>query len=135
MLARLSQVNGVQSSSINESGTLIRLTLHPGADPERVAAEASRVVREQVQDRIADRVGGGDAATAVQQEEWLDERRVAARNAAGIAAPQVRQSRGVWWGVLLVFMVISLWLLWRRYRGAAVGLVPLSGDVGPAAAR
>ena len=78
MLSSLNQLTGVADSYTNESGTLIRLTLLPGTDPGRAATAASRILRAQTGDRIAVRLKGRAAATALRAEYWRDEHRVAA---------------------------------------------------------
>jgi hypothetical protein len=53
------------------------LSLHAGADPERVAGEAARVLSEEVEDRIPERLSGARATEVVQTEEWRDQGQVA----------------------------------------------------------
>ena len=127
MLARLGQIDGVEGSYANESGTLIRLSLRPGADPERVAAEARRILSEQVEDRTAVRLDGGEAGAALRREEWRDPRRVAQSLAAETQAAEVRTSegntpRGVLLALLLAGIAVVLWLLWRHRQAAAEGV-------------
>jgi hypothetical protein len=124
VLARLGQIDGVEGSYANESGTLIRLSLRPGADPERVAAEARRILSEQVEDRTAVRLEGGEASAALRREEWRDERRVAESVAAEMRPAEVQASeggtpRGVLLALLLAGIAFVLWLLRRRQRQAA----------------
>jgi hypothetical protein len=128
VLARLGQIDGVENSYVNESGTLIRLSLRPGVDAERVATEVRRTLKEQVEDRTAVRLGGGEASAALRREEWRDERRVAASVAAEMQAAEMRAAegqsseesplRGVLLALLLGGIAVVLWLLWRRRRQA-----------------
>ena len=53
MLARLDRLDGVKGSFANASGTLIWLSLRPGVNPEKVAAQARRALGEQARDRTA----------------------------------------------------------------------------------
>jgi hypothetical protein len=138
-LARLNQMSGVAGSFTNASGTLIRLSLQPGADPGHVAALASRVLREQTRDHVGVRLGGGTAATALQTEDWRDAGRVAEGLAAGTRTDPTRadptradptrtdptqavearpSERHGLLAVLLGCVAVGLWLLWRRHRQA-----------------
>jgi hypothetical protein len=121
VLARLNQVNGVEYSFTNESGTLIRLSLRPRTDPGRVTAEASRALREQVGDRVGVQLGRREATAALQREEWRNESRVTESWAVGMrAAPDVRTpARRGWLTVLLGCVAVGLWLLWRRHSKAS----------------
>ena len=144
MLARLNQVNGVGSSYANESGSLIRVSLRPGADPARVAAEAGRVLREQAGDRVADRLGERATTAALQKEQWRDASQVAENSAPAARAAQTQSSatpsgaaRPVEpavettssettspqrYGLLLLLLAcaaVGLWLVWRRHRKVA----------------
>jgi len=127
VLARLGQIDGVEGSYANESGTLIRLSLRPGADPERVATEARRILSEQVEDRTAVRLDGAAAGAALRREEWRDQRRVAQGLAAETQAAEVRTSegnrlRGVLLALLLAGIAVVLWLLRRHRQAAAAGV-------------
>jgi hypothetical protein len=112
----MNQINGVESSFVNESATLIQLSLRPGANPERVAAEATRVLRERAGDCLAVRLSRRDTTVAIKKEEWRDERRVTESLAPqGPAAEEGTPG----WGMLLVLLLgcvtVVSWLLWRRY--------------------
>ena len=55
MLARLNGIDGVESSSAsvgNPEGTLVRVSLRPGADSAKIAAEVQRVFSEAVKDHL-----------------------------------------------------------------------------------
>jgi hypothetical protein len=129
VLARLNQLTGVEASFTNASGTLIRLSLQPGADPGRVAVEASRALRAQTRDYAGVRLGGGTAATALRAEDWQDAGQVAKGLTAGTrtdptqtdplqAAEAGPQECPGLLAVLLACAAVGLWLLWRRYRKA-----------------
>jgi hypothetical protein len=128
VLARLNEVSGVEGSFANQSGTLIRLSLRPGADPKRVAVEASRVLREQTGDRVGVRLEEGATAAALQREDWRDEGRVAESISAGTPtdpARAVEPRPPERHGLLIVFFgcaAVGLWLLWRRICKGGGGL-------------
>jgi hypothetical protein len=131
VLAQLDELDGVESSAVNESGSLIRVTLQPDADPARVAAEAERVLRAAGQ-RVGVAVGGPSspgkrgAATALSQETWRDHNQVARQAAAERRA----ELRGWLLLLLLLFANILLaFLCWREYRRRRLAslTVPCSG--------
>ncbi len=130
MLARLSQIDGVDSSFANEPGSLVGLTLRPGADPRQVAREAQRALSEEAALRWAlpsrgketAPLTGREAAAALQKEEWHDREEVA-RQAAAILAAEARASgsRFPWLllALLLLCAAVGYWALRRRRRAAA----------------
>jgi hypothetical protein len=114
LLARLDQINGVESSFANGSGTLIRLSLRPGANPESIAREVRRVLTEQVEDRTPVQLGPKAIATALQQEEWRDKTQVAElarteRETSAYLGP------AIWGAVLLSCTALGLGFVWWRY--------------------
>jgi uncharacterized protein HemX len=120
VLARLNQIVGVEYSFVNASGTLIRLSLLPGADPDRVAEEAQRVLNEQVEDGVPEQLSGAAASAPLHGEEWQDTHRL-----AELAATQMgfEVSHGPWLllALLLACVAAGLGLLWwwrRRHRRA-----------------
>ena len=74
MLARLDQIDGVERSYANRSGTLIRLSVAPAADPERVAREVPEVLADE--GRGASRLAGSELEQALEGEEWRHAGRV-----------------------------------------------------------
>jgi hypothetical protein len=125
VLARLGQIDGVEESFANETGSLIRLSLRPGADSERVAAAASRVLYEQSGEHVGVRLATGESAAALRGEEWRHESQVAERAAAAKQtgagqAPEVPTSHGgMLWVFLLACAAVGLWLLWRHRKASA----------------
>jgi hypothetical protein len=63
VLARLDRLDGVERSYANRTGTLIRLTLRPGADADRVTADAAKTLGEEDVERLGETPDG---------EEWRD---------------------------------------------------------------
>ncbi len=118
MLARLNQIDGVQSSSANESGTLIRLSLRPGADPKRVTAGARRVLSKQVEDRVPVPLGGKEATAALQTEKWRDKTWVAASiESTTTAMPtSAHRASAALPALLLGCIAIGLGLFWWWHR-------------------
>jgi hypothetical protein len=131
VLAQLNQIGGVLSTAAslgNEGGSLIRVTLRPGADPATVAEQIRRVLSEAVRERPVEAVAGR-AAAALQQKEWLDTNQL-----ADIAASEMGGSRRTRILLALLFAAIGVALCllgWRYLRNrradsslAANGLRP-----------
>lgn len=76
MLARLDQVEGVERSLTNYTGTLIRLSLRSGADPRKIAEAVTRVLNDATEGGSATRLTPEEATAALQAEEWRDSTRV-----------------------------------------------------------
>jgi hypothetical protein len=120
VLARLDQIDGVESSFANESGTLIRLSLRPGADPGKVAGAIRRVLSEQVRDRVPVPLGERAAAAALQREEWRDKSQVTEFPATEMDT-SVRRAPAVLAVLLLGFAAVGLGLLWWRHQRRLAG--------------
>jgi len=115
VLARLDQIDGVESSYANESGTLIRLALRPNANLTRVTGAVRRVLSEQVEDRVAMQLSGQVAAVALQRQEWRDKTKVA-ELAATEMGTSARRAPWLLAVLLLGWVAVGLGLLWWRYR-------------------
>ena len=116
MLTRLDQIDGVASSATNESGTLIRLTLRPGAEPGKVTRKVRRVLSEQVADRVPVPIRDGAAAAALRWEKWRDKSQVAASVGTKMHISADRRS-GRLAALLLGCAAIALGFLgWRQRR-------------------
>jgi hypothetical protein len=123
VLARLSQIDGVENCFANEPGSLVGLSLRPGADPRKVAREAQHVLNEEAKERgaappraeEAAPLTGHAASAALRAERWLDRDEVA-RQAAEIAAAegQAPPRRLLWLLLALVPLFAALW--WRTTR-------------------
>ena len=115
MLAQLDQTDGIESSFVNESGTVLRLNLRPGADREKVGREVRRLLHEHAEDRVPVQLGGEAAARALQAADWRDKTQF-----AELAAFETRDSvarRSVLLaGLLLSIAVVGFGLLWWRRR-------------------
>jgi hypothetical protein len=76
VLARLNQIDGVQSSSASlaagPGGALVQVSVRPGADTARVAAAVRRVLRDAVKGRAPVQLQSEASAAALRQREWLD---------------------------------------------------------------
>jgi hypothetical protein len=126
VLARLGQIDGVESSFANQSGTLVRTSLRPGADPAKVAREVQLVLSEEAGNRDTTRSNAGvpplgerSANTALREEKWRDSTEVARQAAAGETPGDAPVSRWPGWLLaLLVCVALGLALLWLR-RGLA----------------
>jgi len=76
VLARLDHIEGVERSFANRSGNLVRLSLRPGADPDKVAGDATQILSGQAKDRVPVRLSAAELSEVLQKEEWRDEGRV-----------------------------------------------------------
>jgi hypothetical protein len=114
VLARLDQIDGVDRSFVNRSGTLIRLSLRPGSDVEKVAEESARVLSEGDADRIPGRLAEGDAREALRAEEWRDQAQVAELSTIEVRTLALRLSLAL----LLLGAAVGLAVYWRRRRKA-----------------
>jgi hypothetical protein len=74
VLARLDQIDGVERSSANRTGTLIRISVAPAADPGPVAGQVLEVLADE--GRGTRRLGGSELDQALEREEWRDAGRV-----------------------------------------------------------
>jgi hypothetical protein len=132
VLARLNQIGGVQGTSGSighEGGALVQVSVRPGADADRVAAEVRRVLADAVRDRSPVQLGGREAAAALRQKEWLDPGRL-----AEVAAndPGTTEGRGpaLLAALLAAVLALALGLLaLRRLRQRRAG-GPLPGHAG-----
>ena len=117
----MGQIEGVEMSFANESGTLVRTSLRPGADPEKVAREVQRILSEEAESPDTPRttveagsplsLRGGTAATALREEQWRDSSQVA-RQAAERDGPKRRSFLLL--ALLLACVGLGLALLWWR---------------------
>jgi hypothetical protein len=74
VLARLDQIDGVERSYANRTGTLIRVSVAPGADRNRVAGEVLKALGEG--NRNVSRLADSELGRALEKEEWRDASRV-----------------------------------------------------------
>jgi hypothetical protein len=124
MLSHLSQAPGVQQSFVNVSGTVLRLDLQPGADPDKVAGEVRRILGQVAEDRTAERLCKEDETDAL-KHEWQDGRRAAASEAAEVEPAAANQATATeaprptrHWLLALVLasaVVVLGRLTWRRF--------------------
>ena len=123
MLARLNQIDGVQSSSASletEGGALVRVDVRPGADPARIAADVRRTLSDAVKDRSPVQLSS-QAAAALQQKEWLDQTQLA-EVATTDAGTSEGRGPGLLAALLLAALVVALGLLaWRRLSSRRAG--------------
>ena len=121
MLARLDQIDGVQSSFLNESGDLMWLSLRPGANPRTIAGSVRRILSEEVEDRVPVWFSGRAVDAALQREQWQDKNQVAdsPASAATVSVTSVPRTSGAPWSLLLGGAALLLGLLgWYRSRRA-----------------
>ena len=119
MLARLDQIDGITGSFVNESGTLIRLSLRPGADAGKIANAVQRVFSTQVADRVPVQLGPRVAGTILRREIWQSQSQV-----AELAVTETGSSLGHAPALLLLCTVIGIGLLcWRCCRKRETGRV------------
>ena len=113
MLARLGGVDGVERSYVNRAGTLLRLAVAPGADPDAVAASATQALGDEAGGLTAERLPGPAAAAALAGEEWRDRGRVAELSALEWRSRALPPLLAL--GTAMLALGLGLWL-WRRRR-------------------
>jgi hypothetical protein len=114
-MTRLDQIDGVESSAINDSGTQIRLTLRPGADPKKVAGEVQHILEEQGAGHVAAPITGEAAAAALVQETWRNKSQLATETTAQ-TPPSASGPSWLLAALLLGSAAIALGLLLWRHR-------------------
>jgi hypothetical protein len=123
VLARLNEIDGVQGSSASletQGGALVRVSVRPGADPARVAAQVRRALSDAVKDRSPVQLSNQAAAAALRQNEWLDQTQLSEVAATDPGTSEGR-GPGLLAALLLAGLVVALGLLaWRQlcYRRA-----------------
>jgi hypothetical protein len=75
VLARLDKIPNVEQSFTNYSGTMIRVTVAPAAEKDKVAKEILKVLTDE--ERKPVRLLGDDFEQALRKEEWRESKRVA----------------------------------------------------------
>ena len=124
MLARLNGIAGVESSSAsvgNPGGALVRVSVRPGADPSKIAAEVQRVLSEAVKDRSPVQLTSPAAAAALRQKEWLDPKQLADLAATDLGTSGGRAPAPLV-ALLLGALVVVLGLVgWRHLRRRRAG--------------
>jgi hypothetical protein len=129
VLARLILVDDVESAVASlgiEGGNLVRVSLRPGADPAKVAAQVQRVLREEVPERTVELVAGqvvpertvelvaGQAVTAaLERNEWLDRGQLA--DIAAMERDPSERRMTILLALLFAFICVVLCLLGLRY--------------------
>jgi hypothetical protein len=108
----LDKVGGVERSFANYTGTLIRLSLRSGADPEKVAEEARRILGEETHEGSAIRLPTDESGHALQTEEWRDVTRIGELSSKEFRTLVFRASLAV----AAVLGVIAIWVARRRWR-------------------
>jgi hypothetical protein len=107
---------------------LVAVTVRPGANAAKVAAEVRRVLSEEVKERTLVQLDGKAANAALQKKEWLNTSQVTAlADPAVITAERHGPTVLVEW--LLACVAIGLALLWLRRRWTLAqrskGIVPV----------
>jgi hypothetical protein len=74
VLSGLDKLDGVAGSSANYTGTLVRVTLAPGADRAKVEAAARKALAEDAGEAVP--LTGGDLRRALDQEHWRGASRI-----------------------------------------------------------
>jgi hypothetical protein len=130
VLARLNAIDGVESSSAsvgNPEGSLVRVSLRPGANPGKIAAEVQRVLREAVRERSPVALPHPAATAALQQKEWLDPKQLADLADTELSTSEDRAA--VWivalfLGALMVVLGLFGWRHLRRRQTGSSGPRP-----------
>ena len=116
MLARLNQIGDVESADASlgiEGGSLVRVSLRPGANAAKVAKQVQRVLREEVPERAVQPVAAQTATAALERNEWLDTGQLA-DIAAMETSPSERRT-SILLALLFAVICVGLYLLGRRY--------------------
>lgn len=74
MLERLDKIDGVQESAANYAGTMIRISVVPAADREKVAGVVEKYLTAE--NRTVVRLKGAELTTALRQEHWRVKERI-----------------------------------------------------------
>ena len=124
MLAQLNGIDGVESSSAsvgNPEGSLVRVSLRPGANSSKIAAEVQRILSEAVRDRSPVPLPRPAAAAALQQKEWLDPKQLA--DLADTELSTSKDRAPVWIAALFLgaLMVVLGLFGWRHLRRRQTG--------------
>jgi hypothetical protein len=112
VLARLDRLDGVERSFVNHTGTLLRLSLRPDGDADRVAEEAGRVLTDEADGVSATRLDVAVAGPALRDEEWRDRERV---GELSVIEARTLIVRGLV-ALGLVAALLSLGVAWWRRR-------------------
>jgi hypothetical protein len=137
VLTRLSEIDGVQSSSAllaDDGKRLVQVSLRPGTKETKVVEEVQRALRAAVQHETPTQLQGKSAVAVGLKQDWLT---ISQLNT--LAAMDESSSRRFDTGYLLLAFtaflalgVVILWLLRRRRsvrQGSGVRLdPPCSGD-------
>jgi hypothetical protein len=131
VLARLNAIDGVQSSTAsvgNPEGSLVRVSLRPGANSAKIAAEVQRVLSEAVRDRSPVRLTSSTTTAALQQKEWLDPKQLADLADTELGTSDNRTPLllvvAVLFGAMVVVLGLFGWRQLRRRRTSASGSPP-----------
>ena len=120
VLAYLDRIDGVTVSSVNGSGTRIRLALRPGADPKKVAGAVRRVLNEQTKDLVPVPLAGAASTAALRQEQWREKSQLAEVVASETTA-LAHRSPMLLITLFLVWLAVGLVLLWWQSRRRRAG--------------
>ena len=111
MLARLDRIDGVSRSFGNHAGTMIRITVAPSADRDKVVEGVERVLGEEAKEPPI-RVRESDLGQLLSAEEWRDSSQIRELSAIELRTLVVRLL-----AVLLVLGILGFWFIhWRRKR-------------------
>jgi hypothetical protein len=89
VLAQLDKLPGVERSYSNHTGSLVRLSVAPAADPEKVAEQALKVLDDQKRSPV--RLAGAEFTRALDEERWRESERVGELSAIEFRTLALRQ--------------------------------------------
>jgi len=127
VLAQLNEISGVQSTSAslgNPGGTLVQISVRPGADPAKVADAVQRIFRQTIKERSAVQLSSQSAAASLREKQWLNPTQLAEVAATG-PATAVGRGRSLLGALLLAGIGVALGLLgWQHLRQRRAGSSP-----------
>lgn len=74
VLASLDEIDGVEASSANYTGTMIRVSVTTASDRDKVAERVGKVLSDKGRKAVA--LAGDEARRALKEEQWRDRGRV-----------------------------------------------------------
>lgn len=122
MLTRLSEIDGIQSSSAllaNDGNRLVQIRIRPGAKETKVVEEVRKALRAEVQHKTPTQLQGKAADAVGRKQDWLT---ISQLNtlAATEESSAPRFDQGHWLLAVAVLIALAAFLLWLHRRRRTV---------------